>query len=151
MVVHLPSVLISYDPRTTILDFYGQDTWKVNDHLVLDYGLRTSYSLAQKLLIGNNFVPSQYNPGQAPALYQFNTTGGATDPTTGILNYPKVYAGLLVPNTGNLNNGIVYANTPGWPSGTTYNQGLFWQPRFGFAYSINDKTVIRGHYGIFYN
>ncbi len=143
--------LISYDPRTTVLDFYGQDTWKVNDHLVLDYGLRTSYSLAQKLVIGNNFVPSQYTLAQAPALYQFNTTGGATDPTTGISNYPKVYAGLLVPNTGNLNNGILYANTPGYPSGTTYNQGLFWQPRFGFAYSINNKTVIRGHYGIFYN
>src|SRR5581483_879763 len=59
--------------------------------------------------------------------------------------------GLFVPNTGNLNNGILYANTPGYPSGTTYNQGLFWQPRFGFAYSINSKTVIRGHYGIFYN
>ncbi len=145
------TALLSYDPRTTVLDFYGQDTWKVTQHLVLDYGLRTSYSLAQKLLVGNNFVPSTYNPGQSPALYQFNTTGGATDPTTGVSTYPKAYAGLMVPGTGNLNNGIVYANTPGWPSGTTYNQGLFWQPRFGFAYSVNDKTVIRGHYGIFYN
>ncbi|HEY4381869.1 MAG TPA: carboxypeptidase regulatory-like domain-containing protein [Acidobacteriaceae bacterium] len=143
--------ILSYDPRTTVLDFYAQDTWKVNDHLVLDYGLRTSYSLAQKLLVGNNFVPSVYNSAQSPALYQPNTSGTATDPTTGTSGYFKSYVGLMVPNTGNPNNGIVYANTPGWPSGTTYNQGLFWQPRFGFAYSTNAKTVIRGHYGIFYN
>jgi hypothetical protein len=143
--------LLSYDPRTTVLDFYAQDTWKVNTHLTLDYGMRTSYSLAQKLLVGNNFVPALYNPSQAPALYQPNASGTATDPTTGISGYYKAYVGLFVPNTGNLNNGILYANTPGYPSGTTYNQGLFWQPRFGFAYSINSKTVIRGHYGIFYN
>ena len=150
--------LVSYDPRTTVLDFYAQDTWKVNPHLVLDYGMRTSYSLAQKLVIGNNFVPATYNPSQAPALYvATNHTDPVTgqknqaqDPTTGNY-YPAAYVGLMVPNTGNVNNGIVYANTPGWPSGTTYNMGLFWQPRFGFAYSVNDKTVIRGHYGIFYN
>ena len=143
--------LVSYDPRTTVLDFYAQDTWKVNPHLVLDYGMRTSYSLAQKLVVGNNFVPGTYNPSQAPVLYQPNSSGTATDPTTGVSNYPKAYVGLMVPGTGNLDNGIVYANTKGWPSGTTYNQGLFWQPRFGFAYSVNDKTVIRGHYGVFYN
>jgi hypothetical protein len=143
--------LISYDPRTNVLDFYAQDTWKVNNHLTLDYGMRTSFSMAQKLLVGNNFVPSLYSPSQAPALYQPNAGGTATDPTTGIAGYYKAYVGLFVPNTGNLNNGILYANTPGYPSGTTYNQGLFWQPRFGFAYSIKNKTVIRGHYGIFYN
>ena len=143
--------LISYDPRTTVLDFYGQDTWKVNRHLVLDYGMRTSYSLAQKLVVGNNFVPSLYNASQAPALYQISASGAAVDPTTGLAAPYAAYAGLFVPGTGNLNNGILYANTPGYPSGTTYNEGLFWQPRFGFAYSVNDKTVIRGHYGIFYN
>jgi hypothetical protein len=88
--------------RTTVLDFYAQDTWKVNPHLVLDYGMRTSYSLAQKLVVGNNFVPSTYNPLQAPVLYQPNSTGTAIDPTTGISTYPKAYVGLLVPNTGNL-------------------------------------------------
>ncbi len=143
--------LISYDPTTTVLDFYAQDTWKVNNHLTLDYGMRTSFSMAQKLLVGNNFVPSLYNPAQAPALYVPNATGTTTDPTTGISTYPAAYSGLTVPNTGNLNNGILYANTPGYPSGTVYNQGLFWQPRFGFAISLNSKTVIRGHYGIFYN
>ena len=141
--------LLSYDPRTTVLDFYGQDTWKVNQHLVLDYGMRVSYSLAQKLLIGNNFVPTLYTASQAPALYVPVSKTQAQDPSGHLV--PAAYAGLMVPNTGDPNNGILYVNTPGFPQGTTYNQGLFWQPRFGFAYSIDDKTVIRGHYGIFYN
>jgi hypothetical protein len=141
--------LLSYDPRTTVLDFYAQDTWKVNQHLVLDYGMRTSYSLAQKLLEGNNFVPTLYNASKAPALYVPVSKTQAIDPSGNLV--PAAYAGLLVPNTGDINNGILYVNTPGYPQGTTYNMGLFWQPRFGFAYSLNDKTVIRGHYGIFYN
>lgn len=144
------TALLSYDPRTTVVDFYAQDTWKVDRHLTLDYGIRTSYSLGQKLLQGDNFVPSLFSSSQAPTLYKASGSN-AVDPTTGISTYPKAYVGLMVPNTGNLNNGILYVNTPGYPSGTTYNQGLFWQPRFGFAYSVNDKTVIRGHYGVFYN
>jgi hypothetical protein len=73
------------------------------------------------------------------------------DPTTGISTYPKAYVGLFVPNTGNLNNGIVYVNTPGYPQGTTYGKGLIWAPRLGFAYSVTPKTVIRGGFGLFYN
>ncbi len=142
--------LLNYDPVTTVLDFYAQDTWKVNRQLVLDYGIRTSYAFSQSLAVGNNFVPSLYDPSQAPKLYQANAGGTATDPTTG-QTYPAAYIGLLVPGTGNVNNGILFANTKGYPSGTTYNQGLFWQPRLGFAYSLDDKTVIRGHFGMFYN
>ncbi len=52
---------------------------------------------------------------QAPSLYGYSANGAnAVDPTTG-KTYPKAYAGLFVPNTGNLNNGILYANTPGYP------------------------------------
>ena len=142
--------LLNYDPVTTVLDFYAQDTWRVNPQLVLDYGIRTSYAFSQSLAFGNNFVPSMYSASQTPTLYQANGSGTATNPSTG-QTYPAAYVGLLVPNTGNLNNGILYANTPGYPSGTTYNEGLFWQPRIGFAYSVDDKTVVRGHYGIFYN
>lgn len=143
--------LLNYDPVTTVLDFYAQDTWKFNRKLVLDYGLRWSYAFGQALAVGNNFVPSMFNAANAPTLYGYNATGSlAVDPTTG-QTYPKAYAGLMVPNTGNLNNGILYANTPGYPSGTVYNPGLFWQPRVGFAYSATSTTVVRGHFGIFYN
>ncbi len=146
------TALLNYLPRTNTLEWYEQDTWKVNNKLVLDLGIRNSWAMAQRLAFGNNFVPSLYNPAQAPTLYQYTANGAnAVDPTTGISTYPKAYAGLLVPNTGNINNGILYVNTPGYPQGTTYGNGLLWAPRVGFAYSTTSKTVIRGGFGMYYN
>jgi hypothetical protein len=144
--------LVNYDPTTNSFEFYYQDTWKVTPKLVLDLGVRNSWAMAQGNKAGNNFVPSLYTASQAPALYQYSANGAnAVDPTTGIEGYPKAYAGLFVPNTGNLNNGILYVSTPGYPQGTTYGNGLLWGPRVGFAYSIRPTTVIRGGFGMYYN
>ena len=57
----------------------------------------------------------------------------------------------MVPNSGNLNNGILYVNTPGYPQGTVYGNGVKWAPRFGFSWAFAPNTVLRGGFGMFYN
>lgn len=40
---------------------------------------------------------------------------------------------------------------PAWPqTGIIPNNSASWGPRIGIAYSLNDKTVLRGGYGMFY-
>ena len=143
--------LHNYDPRTNSLEWYYQDTWKARQNLTLDLGIRNSYDMAQQLKVGNNFVPNLFSAANAPILYQSTNEGkNAVDPITGQI-YPKAYIGLMVPNTGNLNNGVLYVKTNGYPEGTTYGEGLLWAPRIGFAWSVRPATVIRGGLGMFYN
>ena len=150
--------LANYKPRVNSLEWYGQDQWKVNNKLTLDYGLRFSWAFSQRLQNGNNFNPSLYSASAAPILYQptsqkdANGLPLAQDPTTGKY-VPGAYGGLFVPSTGNLQNGILNVNTPGFPQGTVAGNGVLYAPRAGFAYDPfgKGKTVIRGGYGIFYN
>src|SRR5581483_1702475 len=81
-------------------------------------------------------------------------------------------SGNLVPGVGNIYNGLVRvangiapsmaylvpnANDPAVlavPSGAPrgmYNSPSTWQPRVGFAYALNAKTVFRGGFGMFYD
>jgi len=100
--------------------FYGQDTYKLTTRLTLNYGLR--YDLD---------VPA------TEAQHRFSMVD------------PK----LPNPGAGNILGAYTYFGSGSGRNGKTRPQDVYrkaFGPRLGFAYSINDKTVLRGGYGIFY-
>jgi outer membrane receptor protein involved in Fe transport len=150
-----PTARSDYNPRIYIIEWYGQDQWRVTPRLTLDYGMRFAWVKPPTLQTGGNFVPSLFDPAQAPILYQPKKANGKTvavDPTTG-QTYPGAYVGLFVPNTGNLANGAITTKSKGYPEGLVYGTGVQLGPRFGFAYDPkgNGKTAIRGGFGVFIN
>jgi hypothetical protein len=115
-------------PYTKSADFYAQDDWKVLRRLTLNFGLRYELNLPQK--------------ERTNKLSQFDLTTGLLNSGDGTVYNVSSATGLLVP-VGTKNIGDTLYQTP------TKN----FAPRFGFAYRAtgDNKTVLRGGYGIFYD
>ena len=121
-------------------ELYFQDDWKVRHNLTINLGLRNGiYAGApdgrEKYNNISNFVPSLYNPADAPTvLSNGRLVAGTGDPLNGIIT-PANQKGLSLP--------------PALKTTRYDNLG----PRVGFAWSLgkSQKTVVRGGYGIFYH
>ena len=97
--------------------FYVQDDWRINDKLVLNYGLR--YEFTQPPRAGgdqySDFSPTKPNPAvnNYPGALVFAGDGPGREGTSSL--FPGYYGALA--------------------------------PRVSFAYSANDKTIVRGGVG----
>jgi hypothetical protein len=136
-------------------ELYGQDTWKVNRKLTLDYGLRWAYlgpTYSVKPILEYYFDPKAYNPAQAVTI---------DTRATNLLVSPIIVNGSIcsisnpcpgVTNYGNPYNGMIQENTAGYPPGFVDHRYRNIEPRLGFAYdpSGTGKWAIRGGFGIFH-
>ncbi len=120
------------NPQTHVFSYvapYAEDDWKITQKLTLNLGLRWDFRAAA-YEASNHFFwldTKNVNGGLCYADPKLTTDGvapggTATDP---VLRYCG-----SVPHPG--------SKTP-------------FAPRFGFAYRLNDKTVVRGGYGIFFD
>ena len=121
-------------------DGYITDSWKVNDKLTLNYGLRYDYILP----------PALGKPGDLNSGYYT----GDMDLTHGVyilqaVPPPCSIKGVApcIPGTGVLPDHVVVSPN----AKILHNQYGDYGPRFGFAYRVFDKTVLRGAYGIVYD
>jgi len=124
------------------LEPYIEDQVKLRRNLTLTVALRYEFYQPEHELHNmlGGFDPALYNPADAPTV----------NPD-----------GTIVPNTGNLLNGIIVAghNTYAGANSSPYGQALFpsqkhaFAPRLGFSWDpfSNGKTAIRAGYGIFYD
>jgi hypothetical protein len=120
--------------------FYGNDNWHVTQRLTLNLGLRFD-ALPHAFERYNqfaNFVPTEYDTSQP---YPLNSDGSVNPAVLSTFNGQPFYL-----------NGIRQAGVGGFPKGNVQNYYNTWEPRVGFAYSLDSsgRTVLRAGAGVFY-
>jgi hypothetical protein len=161
------------DRRQRALAWFVQDTWKVNQKLTLDIGLRM-YKWANPLTMAgeaSGFTFERFDPawgGNPPVFFEPVRVGNARrarNPVTGQI-LPQTFIGLIVPGTG-YTCGVITPDHPCQINGfVTQRDGNYlengdegfiepppiqFDPRFGLAYALNPKTAFRVAGGSFHD
>ncbi len=115
------------DTRFTEWFAFAQDNWKVSHRLSLDLGLRWE-----------PFIPPHFNSKYNP-IGVFSATAFTNNQHS--VRFPNAPPGYL------------FGGDAGVPEGGTPAVYKDFSPRVGFAYDLrgNQRTVIRGAYGLFYD
>jgi hypothetical protein len=126
----------SYAEQSTSWGFYLQDDWKVSSKLTISLGLREEFEGPLTERYNRSVRGLDYNVVQsiAPQVIA-NYTASPT---------PEIPASQF-----KVNGGLTFSGVNGQPVGLYDTPKVNLLPRFGFAYQFDNKTVVRGGYGIF--
>jgi hypothetical protein len=111
---------------------YLQDDWRVNNRLTINYGVRLEHETG--LQETNN-------------QFSVNFDQAAVNPLNSLVN-------LVDPLTGQkrqLLGGLVFAGQNGAPAVQGNQPALKAAPRVGAVFTIDDKTVLRGGWGLYFS
>jgi hypothetical protein len=163
--VHASNISKTYDQRSYFAA-YVQDDLKVNDKLTVNLGLRFDYfsPIAETNGGQANFVQS--GPPNGVPTYLFPASGKADR----ALSTATPQNGLCVASAGSPGSGACPAGTKAegftdllaadgiqldatnkYGNGLVQTQKNNFAPRFGFAYQIDPRFVVRGGVGLFFN
>jgi trimeric autotransporter adhesin len=111
---------------------YVQDDWRVSDRLTFNYGLRAEREtgLAER----NNQISVNFD---RQAVNPLNSQVRVVDPVTG--------------DTRQVLGGLVFAGVDGAPRVQGHQPAYKLAPRAGAVFTLDDKTVVRSGYGVFWS
>jgi Carboxypeptidase regulatory-like domain/TonB dependent receptor len=127
----------SYDEKSQNWGFYVQDDWRVSSRLTVNLGLR--YEFETPLSEVDNRSVRGFDAAAVQAIESAARARYALNPT------PEVPVSAF-----NVRGGLLFAGVDGQPSGLYETPKNNFMPRVGLTYKLNQQTVLRGGYGMFY-
>ncbi len=127
----------AYDERSTTWGVYVQDDWRVSPNLTVNVGLR--YEVEQALTESQDRSVSGFDFGAVQPIEAAARAQYANAPT------PEVPVDQF-----DVRGGLLFAGVGGQPSALYRTPRNNFMPRAGFAYQIDQRTVVRGGYGVYY-
>ncbi|MBI3210741.1 MAG: TonB-dependent receptor [Candidatus Solibacter usitatus] len=118
--------------------FFVQDDWRLTTKLSINLGLRYEYESP---------VTERYN--RTIRGFDFSTANPVSQQA--LANYTRNPISQVPAAAFRTAGGLLFAGVGGQPSAVWTADKNNFAPRIGFAYQFNQKTVLRGGYGIFYD